>query len=41
MTKPAAFNCEQCGKRLSKKSARLINGRVLCSPYMWKGPHKQ
>ena len=33
--------CSKCGKRLSKKSARLIYGKVLCSkclfPPMKKG----
>ena len=24
--------CQQCGKRLSRKTARKIDGRVLCSP---------
>lgn len=35
------MNCEQCGKKLSLKSARHINGKVLCSaclfPPMKKG----
>jgi formylmethanofuran dehydrogenase subunit E len=30
------MNCERCGKRLSKKSARLINNRVVCGVCMWK-----
>ena len=25
------LTCQQCGKRLSKKTARCIEGRVLCS----------
>lgn len=29
--------CKQCGKRLSRKTARLIDGRVLCSSCMF-GP---
>lgn len=29
--------CEKCGKRLSRKTARLIEGKVLCSTCMF-GP---
>ena len=27
--------CSRCGKRLSKKRARMIDGKVLCSPCMF------
>jgi hypothetical protein len=26
------LTCTRCGKRLSKKRARMIDGKVLCSP---------
>lgn len=26
------MNCSRCGKRLSRKSARMIDGKLLCSP---------
>lgn len=29
------LNCQQCGKRLSRKTARLIDGKVLCSTCMF------
>lgn len=29
------FTCQQCGKRLSRKTARLVEGRVLCSACMF------
>ena len=32
------LTCEQCNKRLSRKTARLIEGRVLCSTCMFKPP---
>ena len=28
----AVMRCSQCGKRLSRKRARMIEGKVLCSP---------
>lgn len=30
-----AFVCERCHKRLSRKTARLIDGKVLCSACMF------
>lgn len=33
--------CEQCGKRLSRKTARLIDGKVLCSTCMFAPPRKE
>ena len=29
------LTCQQCNKRLSRKTARLIEGRVLCSTCMF------
>lgn len=29
------MNCERCGKRLSRKSARQVDGVVMCSPCMF------
>jgi formylmethanofuran dehydrogenase subunit E len=29
------FVCTRCGKRLWKKNARLIDGKVLCSTCMF------
>lgn len=29
------FTCSKCGKRLWRKNARLIDGKVLCSPRMF------
>jgi formylmethanofuran dehydrogenase subunit E len=34
---PERLTCNRCGKRLSRKTARLIDGRVLCSTCMF-GP---
>jgi hypothetical protein len=34
----ARMRCLDCGKKLSKKTARLINGRVLCSTCMFALP---
>jgi formylmethanofuran dehydrogenase subunit E len=31
----AKLRCLQCGKKLSRKTARLINGRALCSSCMF------
>lgn len=28
----AAFRCSRCDKKLSLKTARMIDGKVLCSP---------
>lgn len=29
------LTCERCGKRLTKKTARQIEGVVMCSPCMF------
>lgn len=31
------LECGKCGKRLSKKRARVIAGKLLCSPCMFGG----
>jgi formylmethanofuran dehydrogenase subunit E len=31
------MNCERCGKRLSRKTARQIEGEVMCSTCMFAG----
>ena len=37
--------CTKCGKRLSRKTARLIDGKILCSaclfPPMKREPQQQ
>lgn len=33
------MTCEQCGKRLSKKTARVVNGKTLCSSCLF--PNKR
>lgn len=30
------MNCQPCGKRLSRKTARMINGVIMCSTCMFK-----
>jgi formylmethanofuran dehydrogenase subunit E len=35
------LTCERCGKRLSRKTARQIDGVVMCSTCMFKPPAKQ
>jgi hypothetical protein len=32
----ARMKCLDCGKRLSRKTARLINGRAVCSACMFQ-----
>lgn len=29
------MNCERCGKRLTRKGARMIGGVVMCAPCMF------
>lgn len=35
MNAPEKLTCSRCGKRLSRKTARLINGWVMCSSCMF------
>lgn len=32
------LSCERCQKRLSRKTARLIEGKVVCSTCMFASP---
>jgi hypothetical protein len=34
----AALRCARCDKRLSRKTARVIDGKVLCSTCMFAAP---
>jgi formylmethanofuran dehydrogenase subunit E len=33
-----AMNCTRCGKKLSRKTARVIDGKPLCSTCMFSPP---
>jgi hypothetical protein len=33
------LRCTRCDKRLSRKTARLIDGKLLCSTCMFAGPN--
>jgi formylmethanofuran dehydrogenase subunit E len=35
------MRCTRCGKRLSRKTARLINGKTLCSSCMFSPPNPE
>lgn len=35
---PIRLICERCGKKLSRKRARQIDGKVLCSPCVFAPP---
>jgi formylmethanofuran dehydrogenase subunit E len=32
------LRCSRCDKRLSRKTARMIDGKLLCSACMFAGP---
>jgi hypothetical protein len=32
------LRCSRCDKRLSRKAARMIDGKLLCSTCMFAGP---
>lgn len=34
------LRCDRCGKKLSRKFARLIDGQTLCSTCMFAKPEK-
>lgn len=32
------LTCNRCGKRLSRKTARQVNGEVICSACLFSAP---
>jgi len=33
--------CTRCGKKLSRKTARMIDGKILCSPCVFAPPERK